>query len=242
MSFLAKTRNPGVTKCVIPGEDQESRSHQVCHSWRRPGIQESPSVSFLAKTRNPAGSYEDASSNPFCWESSCHSWRRPGIQAVVIPGEDQESRSHQVCHSWRRPGIQESPSVSFLAKTRNPGVTKCVIPGEDQESRSHQVCHSWRRPGIQAVVIPGEDQESRSHQVCHSRRRPGIQESPSVSFLAKTRNPGVTKCVIPGEDQESSRIELPLAKCGGEVRGIDANIFLYASIPKKVFDLVKIQC
>ena len=114
MSFLAKTRNPGVTLdrqpwYVIPGEDQESRSNQVCHSWRRPGIQESPwiaspGMSFLAKTRNP------------------------GVTKCVIPGEDQESRSHPgspalVCHSWRRPGIQESPSVSFLAKTRNPGVT-----------------------------------------------------------------------------------------------------------------------
>ena len=69
----------------------------------------------------------------------------------VIPGEDQESRGHQVCHSWRRPGIQGSPSVSFLAKTMNPGVTKCVIPGEDRESMSH--------PGLLAKWIPGLRQE-----------------------------------------------------------------------------------
>ena len=108
-----------------------NRRHQACHSWRRPGIQESPSVSFLAKTRNPAGSNEAASSNPFCWECSCHSWRRSGIQ---------ESPWIQVCHSRRRPGIQESPWIQACHSRRRPGI---------QESPWIQACHSWRRRGIQ---------------------------------------------------------------------------------------------
>ena len=247
LSFLAQTRNPGVTlytsvsflspqachscphKCVIPGADQESRSHpeycvipvptsvsflspqavsflspQACHSWRRPGIQESPCI------------------------QACHSCPHK----LVIPGADQESRSHpvykrvipvptsvsflspQVCHSWRRPGIQESPCIQVCHSCPH----KRVIPGTDQESRSHpgykcvipgptsvsflspQVCHSWRRPGIQ---------ESPWIQVCHScphkcvtslsflsRSHPVykcvIPVPTSLSFLAQTRNPGVT--------------------------------------------------
>ena len=69
--------SPGMTtryKCVIPGEDQESRSNQVCHSWRRSGIQESPWIA----------------------SPGCHSWRNQESRSskCVIPGEDQESRSH----------------------------------------------------------------------------------------------------------------------------------------------------
>ena len=48
--------------------------------------------------------------------------------------------------------------------------------------------------------------------------------------------------VIAGADQESIRIVLPLAKCGVEVREIEAKVFKCASIAKKVFDLRKIQC
>ena len=107
--------------------------------------------------------------------------RIPSVaESVRLPGEDQESRSHQVCHSWRRRniGVTLETSVSFLAKIRNPGVTldtSCVIPGEDQESRSH--------PGYKRV-IPGEDQESRSHpgyKRVISWRRSGIQESPWIA-------------------------------------------------------------
>ncbi len=222
-------------KLVIPGADQESRSHpvykrvipvptsvsflspQVCHSWRRPGIQESPwiqvchscphkrvipvptSVSFLAQTRNPGVTLDTSVS--FLSPQACHSCPHK----LVIPGADQESRSHPV-YKCVIPG---TTSLSFLAQTRNPGVTLYT----SVSFLSPQVCHSWRRPGIQ---------ESLWIQVCHSCPHKRVIPVPtSVSFLAQTRNPGVTlytsvsflspqachscphKCVIPGADQES---------------------------------------
>ena len=222
-------------KCVIPGADQESRSHP---GYKRV-IPVPTSLSFLAQTRNPGVTLYTSVS--FLSPQVCHSCPHK----LVIPGADQESRSHPVYKCV----IPVPASVSFLAQTRNPGVTlntsvsflspqachscphKCVIPGADQESRSHpvykcvipvptsvsflspQVCHSWRRPGIQ---------ESPWIQVCHSCPHKCVIPVPtSLSFLAQTRNPGVTlytsvsflspqachscphKLVIPGTDQES---------------------------------------
>ena len=212
VSFLAQTRNPGVTlytsvsflspqachscphKLVIPGAAQESRSHP---GYKRV-IPVPTSVSFLSP-------------------QACHSWRRPGIQEspwiqvchscphkCVIPVPTSVSfLSPQVCHSWHRPGIQESPCIQACHS----------CPHKLCHSCPHKLCHSWRRPGIQ---------ESPWIQVCHSCPHKRVIPVPtSVSFLAQTRNPGVTlntsvsflspqachscphKLVIPGADQES---------------------------------------
>ena len=66
---------------------------------------------------------------------------------------------------------------------------------------------------------------------CHSWRRAGIHPG-RMKKLGRIGSDG-NAVVIAGEDQESIGIVLPLAKCGVEFRGNDANVFSCASIQKK---------
>ena len=198
MSFLAKTRNPGVTKCVIPGEDQESRSH--------PG----PSVSFLAKTRNPGvtimktyyvyilaskrnGTLYIGVTNDLIKRVYEHKnnliegfTNKYKVHRLVYYETTSEITSALHRENNLRNGNELGKSNSlrktilngkiYMKPFSHPGF---LVFARNDNSMRRKPVDFWSSPGMTTrykCVIPGEDQESRSNQVCHSWRRPGIQE------------------------------------------------------------------